>query len=64
MTHLESGIIFLCYCDPETIIHDDAFHLKKYGLNPVQKEVTAVSKRHGKMCIVVDKLHFRNHVDR
>ena len=64
MTHFERGIIFLPYCDPERIIYDDACHLKKYDLNPVQKEVTAVSKRLGEMCVVVDKLHFRNHVDR
>ena len=63
MTYLERGIIFLFY-DPERIIYDDACHLKKCCLNPVQKEVTAVSKRLGKMCMVGDKLHFRNHVDR
>ena len=63
MTYLERGIIFLFY-DPERIIYDDACHLKKCCLTPVQKEVTAVSKRLGKMCMVVDKLRFRNHVDR
>ena len=62
MTRLERGIIFLSY-DPERIIYD-ACHLKKCCLNPVQKEVTAGSKGLGKMCMVVDKLHFRNHVDR
>ena len=64
MTHLERGIIFLSYCYPETIIYDDSCELKKCCLNPVQKEVTTVSKRLGKMYMVVDKLHFRNHVDR
>ena len=63
MIHLERGIIFLSY-DPERIIYDDACHLNKCYLNPVQKEVTAVSKRLGNMYMVVDKLHFRNHVDR
>ena len=38
MTYLERGIIFLSY-DPERIIYDDACHLKKCCLNPVQKEV-------------------------
>ena len=33
-------------------------------MNPVRKEVTALSKGLGKMDMVVDKLHFRNHVDR
>ena len=32
-------------------------------MNPVQKEVTALSKRLGKIDMVVDKLQFRNHVD-
>ena len=32
-------------------------------MNPVQQKVTAVSKRLGKMDMVVDKLQFRNHVD-
>ena len=63
MTYLERGIIFLSY-DAERIIYDDACHLKKCCLNPVQKEMTAVSKRLRKTYMVVDKLHFRNHVDR
>ena len=62
MTYLERGIIFLSY-DPERIIYDDACHLKNCCLNPVQRGVTAVSKRLGKMYMVVDNLHFRIHVD-
>ena len=57
MTHLERGILFLSYCYPERTIYDDACHLKKYGVNPVRKEVTAVSKRVAKMDMVVEKLH-------
>ena len=49
MTHLERGIIFLSYCYPERIIYDDTCPLKKCCVNPVRKEVTAVSKRLGKM---------------
>ena len=64
VTHLERGIIFLSYCYPERIIYDDACHLNSCCLNRVQRGVTAVSKRLGKMYMVVDKLHFRNHVDR
>ena len=64
VTHLERGIIFLSYCYPERIIYDDACHLKNCCLSRVQRGVTAVSKRLGKMYMVVDKLHFRNHVDR
>ena len=64
MTHLERGIIFLSYCYPERMIYDDACHLKKCCLSPVQKEaMTAVSKTLGKMYMVVDNLHFRNHLD-
>ena len=56
MTHLERGIIFLSYCYSERIIYDDACHLKKFCVNSVRKEVTAVSKRLGKMDMVVEKL--------
>ena len=63
MTHLERGILFLSYCYSERIIYDDACHMKKYCVNPVQQKVTAVSKRLAKMDMVVDKLQFSNHVD-
>ena len=63
MTHLERGILFLAYCYLGRIIYDDACHLKKCCVNNVQKKVTAVSKRLGKMDMVVNKLQFRNHVD-
>ena len=63
MTHLERGLIFLSYSYPERIIYDYACHLKIFCVDPERKEVTAVSKRLGKMDVLVDKLHFRNHVD-
>ena len=56
VTHLEMGIIFLSYCYSEWIIYDGACHLKKFCVNPVRKEVTAMSKRLGKMDMVVEKL--------
>ena len=62
-THLERGILLLAYCYTGRIIYDDACHLKKCCVNNVQKKVTAVSKRPGKMDMVVDKLQFKNHVD-
>ena len=62
-THLERGILLLAYCYTGRIIYDDACHLKKCCVNNVQKKVTAVSKRLGKMDMVVEKLQFRNHVD-
>ena len=43
-------------CYSERIIYDDACHLKKFCVNPVGKEVTAVSKRLGKNDMVVEKL--------
>ena len=55
MTHLERGILFLSYYYSERKIYDDACHLKKYGVNPVRKEVTAVTKRVAKMDMVVQK---------
>ena len=56
MTHLERGTIFMSYCYSGRIIYDDACHLKKFCVNPVRKEVTALSKRLGKMDMVVEKL--------
>ena len=63
MTHLERCILFLSYCYSERITYDDACHLKKCCVNPLQKKVTALSKRLGKMDMVVDKFQFRNLVD-
>ena len=48
---------------PETICYDDACHLKKFSQNPVRSTVTATSKRMAAMEMMVDKFHFRNHVD-
>lgn len=48
----------------ERIIYDDACHLKKFCTNPVRSCITKVSKKLGEMDMVVDKLHFRNHVDK
>ena len=47
----------------ERIVYDDACHLKKYCINPVRKSLTPVAERLGEMDMVVDKMHFRNHVD-
>jgi hypothetical protein len=48
----------------ERIIYDDACHLKKFCINPVRKGLPNVSRKLGEMDMVVDKLHFRNHVDK
>ena len=63
VTHLERGILFLLYCYPQRIIYDDACHLKKYCLNRILKKLTAVTKRLGKINMVVDKLQCRNLLD-
>lgn len=55
----------LFYIDfAERIIYDDACHLKKFCMNPKRSEVSIVSKKLSQMDMVVDKLHFRNHVDK
>ena len=48
---------------PESICYDDACHLKKFSQNPVRSKMTTTSKRMATMEMVVDKFHFRNHVD-
>ena len=48
----------------ERIVYDDACHLKKYCLNPKRKFLTPVANKLSAMDMVVDKMHFRNHVDR
>ena len=47
---------YLCY--------DDGCHLKKYACNEKRKYVTTTTKWMSEMKIVVDKLHFRGHVDK
>ena len=47
----------------DRICYDDACHLKKYCMNPKRKRLTAVAERLATMDMVIDKMHFRNHVD-
>ena len=47
---------FVCY--------DDGCHLKRYASHQARKELTPTAQRLSKMNIVVDKLHFRGHVDK
>ncbi|XP_044168316.1 uncharacterized protein LOC122952504 [Acropora millepora] len=47
----------------DRICYDDACHLKKYCMNPKRKCLTAVAERLANMDMVIDKMHFRNHVD-
>lgn len=47
----------------ETICYDDACHLLRYAQNPKRRTLTNTSERISNMEIVVDKFHFKNHVD-
>ena len=48
----------------DTITYDDACHLKKYGCNPVRSQLTLTAVRMCSMTMVIDKFHFKNHVDK
>ena len=48
----------------DRICYDDACHLKKYCMNPKRKSITKVTERLANMNMVIDKMHFRNHVDK
>ena len=48
----------------DTIKYDDACHLKKYGSNQVRSDMTPTSERMSHMEMIIDKLHFKNHVDK
>jgi hypothetical protein len=54
--HVYMSTGFLCY--------DDGCHLKKFACNAKRRDSTATSKSISSMNIVVDKLHFRGHVDK
>ena len=39
-------------------------HLKKYGSNQVRSHLTPTPERMSDMKMVIDKVHFKNHVDK
>lgn len=45
------------------ILYDDGCHLKKYALNPTRRMCTPTSEWLASLEIVVDKLHFKGHID-
>lgn len=49
---------------PHLLAYDDACHLKKIIMNPIRTEKTEYSKFLTTLRIVVDKMHFANHVDK
>ena len=47
--------IILCY--------DDGCHLKKYAQNNKRAELTETARRIASSHIVIDKMHFKGHID-
>jgi hypothetical protein len=47
----------------EFLIYDDGCHLKKYASNPTRKQKTPTAKLIAAVPTVIDRLHFKNHVD-
>ena len=45
------------------VCYDDGCHLKKYASNPKRVNLTSTSSKIASLKIVIDKLHFRGHVD-
>ena len=54
-THILIIIGYLCY--------DDGCHLKKFANNPIRKDLTQIAKQLSKLSIVIDKMHFKGHID-
>jgi hypothetical protein len=46
-----------------TVCYDDACHLVKYATNSVRSTLTATAKRMAEMSYVVDRMHFKGHID-
>ncbi|XP_066922845.1 uncharacterized protein [Clytia hemisphaerica] len=46
----------------ETIVYDDACHLKPFATNKIRKDLTPLSKRIAGMDFAVDRFHFKNHI--
>jgi hypothetical protein len=51
-------------CFPKLLAYDDACHLKKFIVNPVRSGKSVYAKFLSNLIIVVDKMHFANHVDK
>ena len=49
---------------PNLLAYDDACHLKKFISNPVRANTTEYAEFFAALRIVVDKMHFVNHVDK
>ena len=51
------------YWTPEFIVYDDGCHLRKYAANPKRRELTPTTRKIADTEIVVDKMHFKGHID-
>lgn len=49
---------------PNLLAYDDACHLKRFVSNPIRADKTEVSRLLASIRMVVDKMHFANHVDK
>ena len=47
----------------EFLVYDDGYHLRKFANNPVRNILTKIAQDITAMEIVVDKLHFKGHID-
>lgn len=63
---ISTGVTIFAVCCPFIgfLCYDDGCHLKKFACNKQRRDTTATSKWISSMNIVVDKLHFRGHVDK
>ena len=54
----------LSFFKTDTIIYDDACHLKRYGSNQVRSHLTPTAERMSHTKMDIDNFHFKNHVDK
>ena len=47
----------------EYICYDDGCHLRKFSQNPIRRSQSTTAERIASLEIVVDKMHFKGHVD-
>ena len=53
----------LSFSTLDTICYDDACHLKRYATNPIRSTLTNTAKQIATMNFVVDRMHFKGHID-
>ena len=45
------------------VCYDDGCHLHKYTYNPCRAHLTSTATNMTKLCIVIDKMHMKGHID-